>query len=251
VLILLPPSQGKTAPQAGSPVDLAELSHPELTAARRRVGQALILASGRRNAARVLGAGPSLADEVARNTALWDNPAATAAEVYSGVLYEAAGAANWSPETAHRAAERVRIMSALWGIVSPADSIPAYRLSMGTALGRIGPLAAFWRERLAPTLTRESADHLVVDCRSSDYAAVWRGDKRSTLAVRVERDLNGKRSVVSHNAKHARGLLTAALIATHTEPNTPEQIAHLATQIPGISLVELRPGQITLVTEHL
>jgi hypothetical protein len=72
VLLLLPPSEGKTAPTAGAPVDLDSLAHPQLAEARRRVGDALARVSGQRNALRVLDAGPSLADEVLHNTLLWD-----------------------------------------------------------------------------------------------------------------------------------------------------------------------------------
>lgn len=248
MLILLPPSEGKAAPASGDPVDLESLSFPELTAARRRVGNALVVTSAQRNALAVLGAGPSLADQVARNTTLWDNPAAPASTVYSGVLYDAAGAADWDAETQHRAAQRIRIISALWGVLSPADMIPAYRLSMCSSLGRIGPLTALWRKQVATTLARETRGHLVVDCRSSDYAAIWRPDPASALSIRVEREFEGRRSAVSHAAKYTRGLLTAALTATTSEPATADEVAHVASQIPGITSVELRPSMLTLVT---
>ena len=248
MLILLPPSEGKTAPADGDPVDLEALPFPELTPARRRVGKALIATSGQRNALSVLGAGPSLAEAVARNTTLWANPSAPAAQVYSGVLYDAAGAADWDADTMARAAQRVRILSALWGAISPADEIPAYRLSMCSSLGRMGAVTAHWRKHLAPTLTHETRDHLIIDCRSSDYAAVWKPPPGTALTVRVEREFEGRRSAVSHAAKHTRGLLTAALVATAVEPTTGEAVAELAAQIPGISSVELRPGSLTLVT---
>ena len=228
-------------------MDLAALSYPELTRARLRVGRALAVASGHKNAMAVLGAGASLAEDVARNRTLWENPTAPAAKVYTGVLYDAAGAATWDGATMQRAARRVRIVSALWGTLSPADHIPAYRLSMGTTLGRIGPLAAFWREEVGATLTREVAGQLVVDCRSSDYATVWRSIPSDTVAIRVERELNGKRAVVSHNAKFTRGLLTAALVAPATEPSNPDDVAHIATQISGVKTVELRQGTLTIV----
>jgi len=247
VLILLPPSEGKTAPLAGAPVDLAALSHPEFSDARRRVGKALATVSGQRNAREVLHAGPSLAADVARNTTLWDNPTAPGAHVYTGVLYDAAGAAEWSGQLLKRAGEQVRIISALWGAVSPADLIPAYRLSMGTRLPRLGGLAAFWRARLGDALAPLAADGPVIDCRSCDYAAAWRAPA-GTLAVRVEQVRGGKRTVVSHNAKHTRGLLTAQLLALAVPAATDEDVAAAASGIPGVTAVELTETTLTLVT---
>jgi cytoplasmic iron level regulating protein YaaA (DUF328/UPF0246 family) len=248
VLILLPPSEGKTAPVVGSPVNLSSLSAPELNPVRKRVGDALVAASARRNAFEVLHVGPGLAHEVARNTSLWTNPAAIAASVYTGVLYDAARASEWSGETLARAAERVRIISALWGVLSPEDAIPAYRLSMGTTLGRLGPLGSLWRQKLGQSLSAAASDGIVVDCRSSAYAAVWKPrDPASLLQVRVERELNGKRAVVSHHAKHTRGLLTGALVESVSAPTTPEQVADVATRLDAVRSVELTPGWLTLV----
>jgi len=50
VLVLLPPSEGKTAPATGPPVDLADLSFPALTKPRERILNALIRVSGGREA---------------------------------------------------------------------------------------------------------------------------------------------------------------------------------------------------------
>jgi cytoplasmic iron level regulating protein YaaA (DUF328/UPF0246 family) len=243
VLILLPPSEAKTAPAVGRAIALDQLRHQELTDARRRVGDALARVSSQRNAMDVLGAGASLGDEVRRNTALWSNPAAPASSVYSGVLYDAAQAAAWTP----RADDRVRIMSALWGVVAPSDAIPAYRLSAGTTLGRLGNVTAFWRPRLVPVLAELSADRLVIDCRSSGYAAMWAAPRDRAIAVRVERDSGGKRAVVSHLAKHWRGLLTRALLSQPHDSDTPQAVAAVASGIEGVAGVELRPGALTLV----
>lgn len=247
VLILLPPSEGKTAPTDGTAIDLASLSHPSLTAARERVGNALAKVSGQRNAFDVLDVGPSLAGEVDRNRTLWDNPTAPASRVYTGVLYEAAGAARWDAAQLSRAASRVRIVSALWGAVSPADRIPAYRLSMSTSLGRIGALASFWRQHLATELSHLAGDGLIVDCRSSSYVAAWRPSAHPTVAVRVERDLHGKRTVVSHMAKHTRGLLTGALVDLAEAPQSSADLADVARTLPGVVDVALADKELTIV----
>src|SRR5690606_38790420 len=213
-------------------------SHPELADARRRVGDALVRVSAQRNAMTVLGAGASLAEEVAANIGLWGAATAPAAHVYTGVLYEAAGAHEWTGATLARAADRVRIVSALWGAVSPADDIPAYRLSIGTSLGRLGPLTTFWRTRLATSLDALARDprggtRLVVDCRSSGYVAAWRPDEAEVVGVRVLRELDGTRAVVSHMAKHTRGLLTRRLLAEADAPQTPAELADLAADMVG------------------
>ena len=249
VLILLPPSEGKTAPHSGSPVDLTSLAHPLLSAARRRVGDALVKVSGQRNAFDVLGVGPSLGSEVARNTTLWEAPSAPAAQVYTGVLYDAAGAASWDGTALARAADRVRVISALWGAVSPADPIPAYRLSMSTSLGRIGPLASFWRQHLGSELAHLADGRLVIDCRSSSYVAAWRPTGAPHLAVRVERDLGGRRTVVSHMAKHTRGLLAGALVAAPQVPESAAELADVARSLDGVIDVSLRDKEITLVVQ--
>ncbi|WP_084103353.1 YaaA family protein [Demequina sp. NBRC 110056] len=247
MLILLPPSEGKTAPADGTAVELDALTHPDLASARRRVGDALVKVSGQRNALTALGVGPSLASEVERNTRLWDQPADAAARVYTGVLFEAAQASTWSDGTLERAAERVRIISALWGAVSPADRIPAYRLSMSTSLGRIGPLASYWRQHLASELSHVADGRVIVDCRSSSYVAAWRPSGAPLLSVRVERELNGKRTVVSHMAKHTRGLLTGALVTADAVAESPSDVADAARTLDGVVDVALAPAELTIV----
>src|SRR6187431_1647470 len=91
VLVLLPPSEGKTPPRSSGPqLDLDSLSSPGLTPLREKVLDALAQVSASPDAMSVLGVGPSLADEVARNVNLRTAPTAPAKKVYTGVLYAAA-----------------------------------------------------------------------------------------------------------------------------------------------------------------
>lgn len=211
MLLLLPPSEGKTAPAVGSRVNLATLSSPELLEARERVLAALVDVSARPDAMTVLGVGAGLRAEVERNRRLLSEPAARAAEVYTGVLYAAAGLADLTGAARDRAADHVRVVSALWGVVGPEDAIPAYRLSMGVDLPGVGPLARAWRAPLAEVLDERAG--LVVDCRSAAYTAAWRPPRGTEwVAVRVVREMDGARAVVSHHAKHTRGVLTRHLM---------------------------------------
>jgi len=145
VLILLPPSEGKTPAVRGSAVDWPSLSFPELNTYRAKVLEALGTVSAHENALALLGVGASLQDDVDRNTRLHAEPAAPAHQIYSGVLYDALGYKTLTPVQRRKADDSVLVISALWGAIRFADRVPAYRLSMGTALPDVGRLASFWK----------------------------------------------------------------------------------------------------------
>jgi cytoplasmic iron level regulating protein YaaA (DUF328/UPF0246 family) len=206
VLLLLPPSEGKAAGGRGAPLDLARLSHPALTPVRARLVAALQAAAvtDPERLQRALGCS---ADEVAKDAVLTTAPALPALRRYTGVVYEALSHATLSPAGRRRASGSVRVASALFGLLSPADRIPAYRLSGGTSLPGVGSLAAAWRPVLEPELA--AVRGLVVDLRSGPYAALARVPQ--AVQVRVLRERDGVRTVVSHDNKHTKGLLARAL----------------------------------------
>ena len=109
MLLLLPPSEGKSAPERGPRLDLAALSFPELTTTRRRVLSALtsLCSADVDAAAAVLGLGPTQRGEVGANARLRRQPCAPAIDVYTGVLYEALDASTLSPTAARRLDEHV------------------------------------------------------------------------------------------------------------------------------------------------
>ncbi len=231
MLILLPPSEGKTLAVKGSAVDLASMSFPELTAARHSVLTALMKVSAHEDAAITLGVGPSLADEVTRNTGLLHAPAAPAHAIYSGVLYDALGYRRMTPTQRRKADGAVVVMSGLWGALGFSDAIPAYRLSMTVELPGVGKLTTFWRRQLQHVLAERSAGSLIVDCRSSSYASAWAGPPERTVAVNVFQERNGKRTVVSHFAKHTRGELARHLLTRRgNQPGSADQLLSVALE---------------------
>ena len=232
MLLLLPPSEGKTPAASGDPVDLDALTDSAILGDRRQVVlHALMKVSAWPDAAAVLGVGASLAGEVARNVRLCLEPAGPAREVYSGVLFAAAGLASLPADALARADASVRVFSGLWGIVAPSDLIPAYRLSMAVDLPGAGRLAAGWRAPLADALDGRGRDELVVDCRSAPYQGAWRPPPGSDwVSVRVVRQVGDRRVVVSHNAKHTRGALVRHLL---TRPAAPPRNAEEALAAAG------------------
>ncbi|MDA0566115.1 peroxide stress protein YaaA [Streptomonospora sp. S1-112] len=238
MLILLPPSEGKAADGDGAPVDVGALALPEVAEAREAVMAELVgLCRGPRERAReVLGLSAAQVDEaLARNSALATASTLRAADLYTGVLYDRLrlpGLLAADPATARRTADSVLVFSGLWGVVGPLDRVPPYRLSMGVRLPGLGALGAFWRARLSDLLVKRAEGRLVLDCRSSTYAAAWRpvGETAErTAAVRVLRETVSegrvRRGVVSHMAKATRGAVAHGLLAAGAVPATPEEAA--------------------------
>jgi cytoplasmic iron level regulating protein YaaA (DUF328/UPF0246 family) len=195
VLVLLPPSEGKTAPRRGRPADLSTLVHPELTAAREAVLDAL---------------DPSLRAA----------HAARARAVYTGVLFQHLRL----HELPARARNRVLIFSALWGVVRPDDRIPAYKLPIGDRLDGFPPLASWWRPRLAEVLPDGG---LVLDLRSGAYASAWTPREATVLGVRAFVERGGERRPVSHMVKATRGMVARIALEASPPPRTPAAVAGL------------------------
>ena len=228
VLILLPPSEGKSAPRRGKPLELGALSHPELTPARERVLEALVslCAADPEAAARILDVPKTQLDLVDLNAALRTAPTARGDSVYTGVLYDALGLAALDAAARRRATARVRITSSLFGLVGPADRIPAYRLSGDATLPGLGSVAGAWRAALGPSVTEAVGDGLLVDLRSGMYAAFWRPTGlRRVATVRVLHEVAGKRQVVSHFNKATKGRIVRALLESGANPRTPTRLA--------------------------
>jgi cytoplasmic iron level regulating protein YaaA (DUF328/UPF0246 family) len=270
VLVLLPPSEGKADPGRapsddrtgdrtssvsgrggngrqtdgpGAPLDLEALSLPGLTAARATVLEELVsLCTADEEKARgVLGLSEGLRGEVAKNATLRTAPTLPAAELYTGVLYDALGLASLDAAACDRAERALLIFSGLWGAVRTGDRVPSYRCSMGVKLPGLGALAAYWRTPMAEVLPEVAGDGLVLDLRSAAYASAWKpkgevAGRTATVRVLHSRIVEGveKRSVVSHFNKATKGRLVRDLLVAGAEPQGP---AELVEALRGLGYV--------------
>ncbi|WP_439939104.1 peroxide stress protein YaaA [Nocardia sp. N13] len=236
MLILLPPSEGKAAPRRGKPLDLASVSSPGLTATRTTLLEALVdlCRDDADKAAEVLGLGPAQRDLVQRNADLGTAPTARADAIYTGVLYDALDVATLSPAARRRVTSRLAVTSSLFGIVRPGDRIPAYRLSGDAVLPGVGSVAGAWREVLGDAITDGMRNGMLVDLRSSTYAAFWRPTKdvsHRVATVRVLHESGGRRTVVSHFNKATKGRIVRALLEDGADPRTPRALADTLTRL--------------------
>jgi uncharacterized protein len=230
MLIFVPPSEGKAFPVELPPVELGSLVLPELAPVRARLLKSMVrLARGRVPAAlQALSLSESQAGELAHNRELLSAPTGAAAEVYTGVLYDALDL-----PALHRqgiATDHVLIFSGLWGVLRPGDRIPRYRCSAGVRLPAVGSVSAAWRKALRTPLAAHVGDQLVVDLRSGAYASLWApGGNAVTVRVLHERESGGvvTRSVVSHFNKATKGRLIRAILESGQQPRKPDEFADL------------------------
>jgi uncharacterized protein len=225
VLILLPPSEGKHAPVRGKKLDLDRMSLPRLNDHRRLLLDELttLCAGDPEKAAAVLGLGRSQHDEVVRNAGLLEAPTAPAAKVYTGVLYAALDHQTLTGAALRRVNRWVAVQSALFGLVRLTDRVPAYRLSADVTLPGAGRVSASWRTLMGPAVEDAAGSGLVVDLRSSAYAAFWKPDRR-TVTIRVLHEVDGRRTVVSHFNKATKGRIVRALAQDGADARTPRRM---------------------------
>lgn len=256
MLILLPPSEGKTTPSRGKPLALSSLAFPTLRAARQEMLDTLVdmCAADPVSAATTLGLGTTQADEVGRNARLRTAPTARADRVYSGVLYEALDLPSLDAGAKRRATARVVVMSSLFGAVRPGDRIPAYRLAGNVTLPGLGGVAAYWGRRLDPVLSEAAGRGLVVDLRSSTYAGFWRPSpdlSRRVVTVRVLHEVDGTQKVVSHFNKATKGRLVRSLLE---DGGTPGSVAAFGEQLGDFGWTAVpgpKPGVLDVVVREL
>jgi hypothetical protein len=244
VLVLLPPSETKAPGGGGLPLALDSLSFPELNPTRAKLADELVaLADDVPAALAALGLSERQAGELARNAALRTSPTVPALRRYTGVLYDALDAGSLRRAERARAGARLVVASALFGLLGGDDAVPAYRLSAGSALPGLGTMRAVWRPALGPVLG--GIGGLVVDLRSSPYAALAPVADAVTVRVLSEDD-SGRRSTVSHHNKAHKGRLARLLAAAPREPSDAAGVARIARR-GGLHVERSGPRALDIV----
>lgn len=297
--ILLPPSAGKTTKESTNHLQLEKLWQAEhLTQTRRQLINDVQNTALLADAAQIFKLGPKNAHEISQNLEIYDAPALAAWQLYDGVLYEAAkfaqifsyGAcaqdgqgqgqgnqpqgsgqgqggqsqADQSQGLQRQLEELTLVFSALFGPVRLTDLITPHRLSGSVKLPGQGSVASIWSKALKELLTQQLSGHVVVDLRSSEYGAMYRPTRGSdclllNIGVAKVNPATGKRSVVSHWAKHTRGLLAGALLEAVAgaqlsgSEGDVDEILQVAAALEGVREVEITPldargqAKVTLV----
>ena len=146
----------------------------------------------------------------------------TAAFSYDGLAYRSLDAPSLNARALSSLQERVRILSALYGVLRPLDAIRPYRLEMQSKVRIEGrSLYAYWGADIAKALYEET--HTVVNLASEEYASAVRPHVPAYgrfIDVEFQMLHKGRLCVLPTYAKMARGRM-ARYIAEH-EVDDPE-----------------------------
>ena len=246
MIFVLPPSETKREGGiTGTKLDFAALSYPSLSG-RRRTLVAAVKRLARDPAASMtaLKIGPRLVAEVERNRTLSSSATLPALARYTGVLYDPIDAARLDDEAWAWAGKHIVIHSALFGLVSATDPIPAYRFSHDSRVSDVR-LGEHWRVGISRVLDAHGG--VVVDLRSDGYADL--GPAAASITVRVVSDSDGRRRALNHFNKKSKGLLVAALLRDRPQL---EFVADLVEWASSRGIVLERVGQdLVLISESL
>lgn len=255
MLVLLPPSETKRAGGVGVLERPALHGHAVLGETRTAVRDALVeLSRGdEAAAAKALKLGVRNRDELEHNFALDSSGVLPAIERYTGVVYDALDVESLGTDARAWIDEHVYVQSALFGLVSARDEIPAYRLSASSRLPALSsPLKRIWGAAHARLAWPTSS--FVLDLRSNDYAALAPvpDDLKWQLSV-VQRGDDGVVRALNHFNKAAKGDFVRRLALASTEigstPEEPEELVALGAQLDLELSLDAASRTITLVTE--
>lgn len=142
-------------------------------------------------------------------------------DVYSGLQVD-----DFSDSDISYANDQLRILSGLYGILRPLDSVCAYRLEMGYKLpeAKFSNLYKYWGEKLANSLP---AGQPIINLTSAEYGRVILPYLKSSVIIApqfLSRDAKSKTyKTVAVHSKIARGAFAHWLIKKHID-NTDEII---------------------------
>lgn len=252
MLVLLPPSETKRDGGESGALALDRLSHPALNAARATtLASTVALAADAEAMMRALKLGPRQAVEVDRNRAVLGSPTMPALDRYTGVLYDALDAPSLDDGAREYAGRTLAVHSALFGLVSALDPIPAYRLSHDSRLPGLR-LKRVWRDPIAAELS--GRDDLIVDLRSEGYVELGPPPQRenSVFLRVVSVDDAGRRRALNHFNKRTKGLFTRALLEHRPELRTTSELLDWAASAgfrldAGVATGAVPAGELELV----
>ncbi len=210
--ILLPPSEGKAeggvARSKWSP--FSGTFGPALGDYREEVAHRLAAVKG--GDSKLLGVkGIHLDRAQVANRTLLGSPTLPAWQRYTGVVWDHLDLASCPTTERNSFTKRIFVPSGLLGMVRADDSIPDYRLKMGSRLAPFGLMSSWWRDDLTSAFAAVVKKRTIVDLLPQEHRASLNRDQLTSI-VTIDLVSKAGKVVGGHNAKAAKGLLARHLL---------------------------------------
>lgn len=147
---------------------------------------------------------------------------------YNGLVFQHINAYSFSAEDFSFANEQLYILSALYGVLSPADVILPYRLDFLSKLKVNGKnLYAFWGNKVYKEAYKESG--VVINLASEEYAKLIRPYLTQSdvlIDIVFYTMKKGKRTIITTTAKAARGEMVQYIVKNRVRDPKALQLFH-------------------------
>lgn len=146
---------------------------------------------------------------------------------FKGDVYTGLHAEDFSEQDFDFAQQHLRMLSGLYGLLSPLDLMMPYRLEMGIKLhnAKGNDLYSFWGDLLTEKLNqqlKEQGDDVLINLASDEYFKAVKPAKLDGQLIKPVflDEKGGKFKVISFYAKKARGLMSRFIIQNQlTQPD--------------------------------
>lgn len=145
---------------------------------------------------------------------------------FQGDTYVGLEAHNFQKNQIDYAQKHLKILSGLYGILSPLDLIQPYRLEMGTnfGVGKAKNLYQYWGAKLTEHVNSHKDCNFLLNCASKEYFSVLDSQniKPTVITPHFKVNKGGQLKVIGIYAKKARG--ACAKFVIENEIKCPEDV---------------------------
>ena len=147
-------------------------------------------------------------------------PYAAAITSFAGDLYQALNVSDFTDKDFDYAQKHLAILSGLYGLLRPLDSIAPYRLEMGITLnsGGVDNLANFWRVKITGYIQKLLENHkvkILLNLASDEYGNAIgeiKDETMTTVKIHFRQRRGNQLKNIGLLAKRARGNLACEII---------------------------------------
>ena len=143
-----------------------------------------------------------------------EKPIGYAINSYTGVVFEQIQLNDYNESQLQYMYDKLRILSAMYGVLSPKEVIFPYRLDMTVKIPKIN-LYDFWQETTEAYFSNEL---LVINLASNEFSKMLKNYHERIINIEFYEESKDKGlKVVSYNAKKCRGQMLNFLIKNKVE----------------------------------